>query len=94
MFRLLLEVAVKGTHQCDFTNFWVMFGFQHLQLEGGLRQANSNKSVSKMCHHLGDLSLCYKLENMVLSRIRQFIILAEGARALSVTLSGGALFAS
>ena len=22
IFRLLLKVAVKGTHQCDFTNFW------------------------------------------------------------------------
>ena len=22
IFRLLLKVAVKGTHQCDFLNFW------------------------------------------------------------------------
>ena len=26
IFRLLLKVAVKGTHQCDFTNFWGSFG--------------------------------------------------------------------
>ncbi len=28
IFRLLLKVAVKGTHQCDFTNFWGAFGLQ------------------------------------------------------------------
>ena len=26
IFRLLLKVAVKGTHQCDFTNFWGSLG--------------------------------------------------------------------
>ena len=26
IFRLLLKVAVKGTHQCDFFNFWGGFG--------------------------------------------------------------------
>ena len=31
IFRLLLKVAVKGTHQCDFTNFWGSLGIQHMQ---------------------------------------------------------------
>ena len=89
IFRLLLKVAVKGTHQCDFTNFWGTFGFQHLQLESGVRQSNSNvcMSVNQMCHHLGSSSLCYKLDNMDLSRIRHFIILAEGTRVLPVMCS-------
>ena len=26
IFRLLLKVAVKGTHQCDYSNFWGSFG--------------------------------------------------------------------
>ena len=26
IFRLLLKVAVKGTHQCDFFNFWGSLG--------------------------------------------------------------------
>ena len=26
VFRLLLKVAVKGTHQCDFFNFWGSLG--------------------------------------------------------------------
>ena len=77
---------MKGTHQCDFTNFWGTFGFQHLQLESEVRQSNSNvcMSVNKMCRHLGSLSLCYKLDNMDLSRIRHSIILAEGTRVLPV----------
>ena len=29
IFRLLLKVAVKGTHQCDFFNFCGAFGPQH-----------------------------------------------------------------
>ena len=28
VFRLLLKVAVNGTHQCDFLNFWGTFGSQ------------------------------------------------------------------
>ena len=28
IFRLLLKVAVNGTHQCDFTNFWGAFELQ------------------------------------------------------------------
>ena len=28
IFRLLLKVAVNGTHQCDFQNFWGPFGAQ------------------------------------------------------------------
>ena len=89
IFRLLLKVAVKGMHQCDFTNFWGTFGFQHLQLESEVRQSNSNvcMSVNKMCYHLGSLSLCYKLDNMDLSRIRHVIILAEGTRVLPVMCS-------
>ena len=29
IFRLLLKVAVNGTHQCDFLNFWGSLGSQH-----------------------------------------------------------------
>ena len=31
IFRLLLKVAVNGTHQCDFHNFWGTFGSQRLK---------------------------------------------------------------
>ena len=30
IFRLLLKVAVNGTHQCDFLNFCGGFGSQHM----------------------------------------------------------------
>jgi hypothetical protein len=33
IFRLLLKVAVKGTHQCDFYNFWGIFGFQQWRMD-------------------------------------------------------------
>ena len=32
IFRLLLKVAVNGTHQCDYSNFCGSFGSQHLQV--------------------------------------------------------------
>ena len=35
IFRLLLKVAVNGTHQCDFSNFCGPFGFQQTQCRFG-----------------------------------------------------------
>ena len=78
IFRLLLKVAVNGTHQCDFQNFC-----------GGLG--------SQRCCECAHPNLTHQEALLGTANICQMIvwgILAEGAIALSVTLSGGALFAS
>ncbi len=71
IFRLLLKVAVNGTHQCDFLNFCGALGPQHQETIMNLRIHERRWSQTTGTH-----------------------IHAEGAIALSVTLSGGALFAN
>ena len=84
IFRLLLKVAVNGTHQCDFLNFCGDLGPQHANnmLDLCSFVVGTPTHPRAHCHHdvFGLWGKC--------------IILAEGAIALSVTLSGGALFAS
>ena len=46
IFRLLLKVAVKGTHQCDFTNFWGAFELQHNGTESCEADPVSSKEVA------------------------------------------------
>jgi len=79
IFRLLLKVAVNGTHQCDFHNFW-----------GASAPTDVLHSPAEVCEWAGCpmFVLCFKPHLRA-----DVIILAEGAIALSV-LSGGALFAS
>ena len=91
IFRLLLKVAVNGTHQCDFLNFCGGLGPQHiLSLE-----IARNMMFTYFFHCFVWLQshtheLCSKLTSVF---FMFGTILAEGAIAI-VTLSGGALFAS
>ena len=98
IFRLLLKVAVNGTHQCDFLNFCGGLGSQHaIRATRALDRIPCvipqnckprARSVTLQSHWL-------QPTDADLVRFSLWaIILAEGAIALSVTLSGGALFAS
>ena len=40
IFRLLLKVAVKGTHQCDFFNFWGSLGLPTIRSEDRTRESS------------------------------------------------------
>ena len=100
IFRLLLKVAVNGTHQCDFQNFCGILGSQR----------NPSRKLSGKC--AGNVRRIWlrglyayrntertettpRMHNRARGqRPTMSDILAEGAIALSVTLSGGALFAS
>ena len=85
IFRLLLKVAVNGTHQCDFHNFWgALFHKYNFHTARATHPTHCPNARGEFPHRFASpcptpLSQC---------------ILAEGAIALSVTLSGGALFAS
>ena len=50
IFRLLLKVAVKGTHQCDYSNFWGSFGLptkhQQQQTVEGAREIVEHSSCA------------------------------------------------
>jgi len=84
IFRLLLKVAVNGTHQCDFLNFCGDLGPQHANNMTNLRSFVVGTLTHPCAHCQYDVSGLWG----------KWTILAEGAIALSVTLSGGALFAS
>jgi len=84
IFRLLLKVAVKGTHQCDCINFWGASAPTPCK-QPRVCQAGNTCLVGGLSSMFG---LIWKRQ------AHSALILAEGARALSVTLSGGALFAS
>ena len=54
IFRLLLKVAVKGTHQCDLHNFGGTFGFQQIEwktLSQGRRCWVHYSCVDNNTHH-------------------------------------------
>ena len=92
IFRLLLKVAVNGTHQCDFLNFCGGLGPQHmLSLE-----IARNIVLTYIFSLFGWVKSHVQRHGQKLTSVffMFLIILAEGAIALSVTLSGGALFAS
>ena len=93
IFRLLLKVAVNGTHQCDFLNFCGGFGSQHSwqRLAKSIVYQAQKRIVVVRHGHCHCLCILLLLEQKL---PRYLVILAEGAIALSVTLSGGALFAS
>lgn len=103
IFRLLLKVAVNGTHQCDFLNFWGTFGSQqvHIIWITSIMQVSKRFShgtmKSNICWHYSESHVHphgWKTIEYEDVKITFYDILAEGAIALSVTLSGGALFAS
>ena len=92
IFRLLLKVAVNGTHQCDFLNFCGGLGPQHilsLEIARNMMLTFFFRCFVWLQSHTHEL--CSKLTSVF---FMFWTILAEGAIALSVTLSGGALFAS
>ena len=103
IFRLLLKVAVNGTHQCGFFNFCGALWAPTVLLAGARvrrwRRACACVPAGAVCRgatcggvHCRVHSACVARRSM---RNRSVLgILAEGAIALSVTLSGGALFAS
>ena len=85
IFRLLLKVAVNGTHQCDFHNF------------GGALCSNCTTSIQTTSIQLKqpNPTHCKNAEGGISPQVCQILtttpfsqsILAEGAIALSVTLS-------
>ena len=118
IFRLLLKVAVNGTHQCDFPNFcgqqcptasfcatrlvrarsWppVMLSLRVLSAQRRRsarrkKQRERKRERARQVQSKGNAQFDAKLapHDQPSSGI-----LAEGAIALPVTLSGGALFAS
>ena len=99
IFRLLLKVAVNGTHQCGFFNFcgalWaptpLLANARHGRRACARIRALPRAATSVGVHcraHCACSAQRIRRSRSVLG------ILAEGAIALSVTLSGGALFAS
>ena len=120
IFRLLLKVAVNGTHQCESLNFCGAAKPQQfksaiaeciwpcclhaskkvhalrlllwLPLVGTHTQAHTHKHTHTH-KQLGKQVPPFFL-GLGLGPCHALSILAEGAIALSVTLSGGALFAS
>ena len=125
IFRLLLKVAVNGTHQCDFLNFCGAFEPQQhnasiaiVTMTTQVLSARFPRGVAvqapagdDLTYHCGSHPragrpngplICLISRNSDLAKLmcqlprifRMTHILAEGAIALSVTLSGGALFAS
>ena len=106
IFRLLLKVAVNGTQQCEFFNFCGTFESQQCAtfIPMCVRFCGTwFLPIGRMTHiHLKSLHwkiaqqqqpVCFSILNKkhILALLH---ILAEGAIALSVTLSGGALFAN
>ena len=100
IFRLLLKVAVNGTHQCGFINFCGALWAPTVLL---LRARTCRKRCARACvpralsPHLGGVHCRVHPARVAQRSTRNGSapgILAEGAIALSVTLSGGALFAS
>ena len=47
IFRLLLKVAVNGTHQCDYSNFCGGFGSQPLQARARRQQTHEGPGESE-----------------------------------------------
>ena len=50
IFRLLLKVAVKGTHQCDYSNFW-----------GSLRLPTLPVDIALIRARVSHVALCVRL---------------------------------
>ena len=85
IFRHLLKVALKGTHQCDFR----MLG----RASGSQLRLTTHVNISHMADQ-GVKDIC--TYSCVRAKLRGLSchIIAEGAITLPVTLSGGVLFAS
>ena len=102
IFRLLLKVAVKGTHQCDFTNFWGSLGLPTTRkyVAAAARAAQRCHADQRLrcdrCRLTARSNKTRATTNACAGRAAdaQASILAEGAMTLPVTLSGGVLFAS
>ena len=56
IFRLLLKVAVNGTHQCDSSNFCGGFGPQHLRALSPRQQGRSSLSIAALCSRSSPLA--------------------------------------
>ena len=101
IFRLLLKVAVNGTHQCGFFNFCGALWAPTPLLAGarvrrGRRACARIRALPRAATSVGVQCRAHcACSAQRIRRSRSVLgILAEGAIALSVTLSGGALFAS
>jgi hypothetical protein len=69
IFRLLLKVAVNGTHQCDFLNFCGGLGSQHQSLSPGCEHADfcivSIRCLDAGIHHASTRDDCILYANIL-----------------------------
>ena len=64
IFRLLLKVAVNGTHQCDFLNFCGGFGPQRMMQYSGINSPSHKSHHQKSIALMEETHQCMQMPHM------------------------------